>query len=600
VDLSPTTVTNLNDISIGNSAGDNQTLTVNFTNASRSVSARIIRVQYGGTPTLNIEQGVVEARRRLNLGYVTSGTGTVRIVGGMLVATQAFANGDWSTVGGNDTVGTGFLDQQGGRVLFDRVAVGYYSGSFGLWTLSGGTGSVSHTFAIGNNLGSTGTVVVAGGRLTDTTSLGTQIGVFGNGTMIVSNGSFETTGLTLGYSGGLGNRFEMDGGTSTVSGIITVGRLNGSGGTLLMNGGVLNVTNGTGSVDVSYQASKSSDARLIVSNGTVNTRQLSIGGDAGGFGTGAGEMHLVGGLVSVWSNFYAGAKKGGSTGVVEVAGTGILEVKGNTFTVGQSGGTGRGYFTNHDGGTLRFTGLNNPTITVNSGSSFVTTNATIEFMNAGAANLMGSVSNLITYQGNNTLRLNAATNAALSSYTFQTNNGQRFAFLDLTGGGALLATNVTIGAGGKLTGTGAILARTVTNLGTIAPGHSPGVLTFTNDLTLGASSVLNMELAGTNLNLFDRIAVGGAFALNGALNVSLTNGFNPQFGNSFKIFDFSSNLLSNTFATTTLAPLDTGLLWDTSQLYFTGTLSVVPEPSAFVLLAAGLLGGLAIRRHRVR
>jgi hypothetical protein len=54
--------------------------------------------------------------------------------------------------------------------------------------------------------------------------------------------------------------------------------------------------------------------------------------------------------------------------------------------------------------------------------------------------------------------------------------------------------------------------------------------------------------------------------------------------------------VSGTFATTTLAPLDTGLFWDTSQLYLTGTLSVVPEPSTLAFLALGGLACLFRRR----
>jgi hypothetical protein len=532
VDLSPGTVTNLNDIGVGNGAGDNQTLLVNFTNSSRNVRSRIVRILYGGAPTLRIEQGTLEVYRRLNLGYVTAGTGTVRIVGGMLTATQAVANGDWSTVGGNDTVGTGFIDQQGGRVLFDRVAIGYYSGSVGLWNLSGGTGSVSHTFVVGQNLGSTGNVIVAGGGLKDTTSLGVQIGVNGSGTVIVSNGLFETTGMTLGYSGGLGNRFQADGGTTTVSGLITVGRVNGSGGILCINGGVLNVTNTGGSVDVSYQALVPSDARLIVSNGTLNAMQVSIGGDAGSYGKGAGTMRLAGGVVSVWSNFYAGAKKNGSTGVVEIVDSGILEFKGLAFTVGQSGATGgRGFVTNQNGGTIRFVALNNPSITVNAGSSLVTSNAVIEFKGAANANLAGTIATAITYGGTNMLSLNAATNAMVSAYTFGASPATNFMNLRLLNGGLFRGTNVTF----------------------------------------DSASIITIQLGGTNVAQFGRVAAGQTLTLAGTLTVTLAPGYMPVAGDTFDLLDWGA--LSGAFA---VKNLPAGYAW-VDRLSVDGTLRLSPR-----------------------
>ena len=545
VDLSPTTVTNLGWINLANSTTDHPTLIVNFTNASRNVSAQLIALATPGaaTPTLQIDQGAVRVNNRLILGGggVAGGSATLRLVDGSFAATNSGTGADRNNIGGEvGSAGIGFLDQQGGQVFFNVLKVGSDATSVGRWTLSGGTGTVQSAASLGFTLAyaanSTGTVVVAGGTLN-------SIGEFivsrdGVGTLITSNGTLNATSIMMGYEGTGKGTWNIVGGTNNISGSVTMNRLEGPTTRFLMEGGELNILSGL--FDVGEQGRTLAIA--TVSNGTVNVNKLSVGGGSDGVTGGEGQMDVFGGLVSATNYLRIAGNAGGgnvSTGHMTVANSGVLEVKG-TLALGRSGTSDRGYLTNRDGGTIRFTGLNDPSITVNSGSSFVTTNATIEFMNAGAANLMGSISNLITYHGDNTLRLNAATNANLSSYTFQANNGQRFAFLDLANGGALLATNVTFGSGGKLTGTGAILARSVTNLGTIAPGHSPGVLTFSNDLTLGASSVLNMELAGTNLNLFDRIAVGGAFALNGALNVSLTNGFNPQFGNSFKIFDFSS------------------------------------------------------------
>jgi autotransporter-associated beta strand protein len=141
-----------------------------------------------------------------------------------------------------------------------------------------------------------------------------------------------------------------------------------------------------------------------------------------------------------------------------------------------------------------------------------------------------------------------------------------------------LAVNGSIGGGvivngGTLKGVGTIGGATVNSGGAISPGNSPGVLTV-GSLTLNSGATTNIELGGTTRgSQYDALVVTGSGALNGSLNVSLINGFKPVTGNSFDILDWGS--LSGTFANLQLPDLGGRIVWDSSQLYTTGTLSVL-------------------------
>ena len=140
------------------------------------------------------------------------------------------------------------------------------------------------------------------------------------------------------------------------------------------------------------------------------------------------------------------------------------------------------------------------------------------------------------------------------------------------------------------------------SLAQLAPGASAGLFTVAGDLTLAATTTLLIELGGTTRGSgYDALNVGGTFTADGALTVSLINGFNPVTGSSFALVN--AGAFSGSFANLTLPELTPGLAWDSSLLATAGTLSVtgspIPEPGTYALLAgcAGLLAA-AWRRRR--
>jgi hypothetical protein len=81
------------------------------------------------------------------------------------------------------------------------------------------------------------------------------------------------------------------------------------------------------------------------------------------------------------------------------------------------------------------------------------------------------------------------------------------------------------------------------------------------------------------------------------LDVELANGFTPSDGESF---DIISGLTTGNFTQLNLPSLSAGLRWDTSDLYTTGTISVVPEPSSVALFLVGTIGLVGWRWRQKR
>ncbi len=84
-----------------------------------------------------------------------------------------------------------------------------------------------------------------------------------------------------------------------------------------------------------------------------------------------------------------------------------------------------------------------------------------------------------------------------------------------------------------------------------------GILKVTGDYPMGATSTLNIEIAGiTPGDLHDRLDISGSTALGGTLNVSLIYDYMPVLGDTFEIVQFTSHI--GTFANKNLPILGEG------------------------------------------
>jgi hypothetical protein len=119
--------------------------------------------------------------------------------------------------------------------------------------------------------------------------------------------------------------------------------------------------------------------------------------------------------------------------------------------------------------------------------------------------------------------------------------------LSITGGGRVNINNnidlpvtnavVTVN-GGHVGGNGRINGRLTNTGGNVSPGTSVGTLTIDGQFQQNAAGTLNVELGGTAVGQYDRLAIVGGLngaILDGTLDVSLVNGFVPAVGNTFDV-----------------------------------------------------------------
>jgi hypothetical protein len=129
--------------------------------------------------------------------------------------------------------------------------------------------------------------------------------------------------------------------------------------------------------------------------------------------------------------------------------------------------------------------------------------------------------------------------------------------MELDSAGALIA-------GGTLSGTG-LVDGPVTNAATVHPGASPGILNFSyyntafNAYSQTSTGALAIDIGGLTPGAqYSQLAASDPVALNGSLNLTLINGFQPALGDAFSVATFPSG--TGTFATVTGNHLASGLV----------------------------------------
>jgi fibronectin-binding autotransporter adhesin len=519
------------------------------------------------TGILNLDKGTVTAGSTVYIGNGASG-------GSGVIGTFNMSGGTFTKSGGNnflvgDAGATGNLEVTGGTLTNNgEFQIGNGSGSHGNVTLSGsGTINTGSWVSIGRSTG-TGVMNVFGGTLTKTNAnTAFIVGDGSTGTLNQTGGAITASGEFWVASGTSTGTYNMSGGTLNTSNWFVVGRNANGVGLLKMTGGTINNT-GTGS-DLVVGANQGSSGTILLSGGTLNAtgRNTSIG-------------------------------KGSGTGVVTLSGVG--ELKTNQLMLGESGGTGT---VNFNGGSLRVVSINgltgNSTFNFNGGTlqatadsvNFISGLTTAQLQDGGA--LIDTQSFHLTaaqaFTGSGGLTKSGAgslTLTGVSSYTGTTtvSEGKLIVEGNISTSGF---TNVALGA--AIGGSGTIGNLTIEAGGTFAPGSSIGTLHVVGALSLGGQSVFEISPGG----LADRAIALAQLAFGGTLEV-VNIGDALVGGETFDLFDWGSS--TGTFTSVSLPSLDSGLSWDDRNLYVTGQITVIPEPTTALLGWIGL-GGIWRRRR---
>ena len=208
-------------------------------------------------------------------------------------------------------------------------------GDFGTGQMTVSNGTFVGGLSIGASVGGQGTLTIAGGTIIGTLAIASldvdEEGFCGTGTVWMTGGSL----LATGYDGdgifigteGLG-QMTMSNGTTTIDemdlengtfsfagGFCTMSLLSVDGGTVWVTGGQLIVTQRLEGAEIDV----GDFAQMTVSNGTIITDVMRLGGSAGSNGT----LTVAGGSSSVFSNVTIGSGCA-SPGTVIVAGGGLF------------------------------------------------------------------------------------------------------------------------------------------------------------------------------------------------------------------------------------------------------------------------------------
>ena len=568
-------------------------------------------------------------RRALPLPLVARPAARAAAVAAAVLLAAGSAAGQTSPITNNTTINS--------QVSFaSRLIVGSSSSPGPTLTINSGAnisiGGTVEPFYVGTNSNPFATVIQNGGSVTVDGTVSSAL-VLGQNTS-ANSANTQYTG-SASYTLNSGSLTLGAIGDTTAGGYLSIGR--SSNAAFTQTGGTITayredavlvmglVNNGTGS----YEISGGTFEGIGLTGSTAGLRIAERASLSGGQGT----LTISGGTVAIEQGNTWLTREGSSTATVNLT-AGTLALNGNvTRGVPNSGNAPGTVAFTLGGGTLRPYDENlvvGPTTAANTAAFNITlassTTSTITgvgwktgsihavtmdtpLIGTGNIDFAGGTVTLAaanTYSGITTVQAGtlalSSTGSFNSSTTIDVKSGATF---DVTA-----KSGFTVGASQTLKGSGTIKGATTIN-GILAPGASPGTLTFENALTLANSTV--MEIDGTAgagvVGGHDFVNLSGAALTYGG---TMTLDIGTIFGAgtySWNLFDFASE--TSGFSGITLADQYSGSLtgsgdswgltsgnntWSFAESTGVLGLTVIPEPGAALLGSLGLLALLRRRR----
>jgi len=515
-------------------------------------------------------------------------------------------------------------------------------GNAGMLSVAGGTfsGGTLHGLGAGSRLGGNGTLqnVALTGQL-NLTGGTTLESVLSTAQLILAGGNSVTTRGTLTNEGSLTVTGSGNTGTAAIY-LASDTTLAGSGNTVLTDAnysyvggaGVLKVSQGHTLRGSGYIAASLANQGKVIADGmlSVNAASGKTFDNSGGLVqvADAGLLSLSGATLSggTVQGLGAGSRIGGGGTFQNVTLQGTFQIAANnplnladtvtnhgTLTIKGSANTGAavvhlaGNTTLGGSGSTVLTDANYSTISGNgaltiaqghtlTGTGYVTTKLTNQgTVQVGSNDVLTVTGGSLLNQG----QLLVSANGTLNAGTVTSGYVQDSVSAVTTVDGLLQARSFQLEAG-TLKGSGTIQAD-VTNLGgTIAAGNSPGTLSVDGNLTLGADSLLVVEVAGLLQGVqYDWLKVAGNVTLGGSLQFDFGS-YKPKIGETYNFLTSGNGFIGGTFANALSNGYELTLNYGSNGIIAkVSSVSAVPEPATYglMMLGLGVLGAYARRRR---
>lgn len=576
-------------ILIGNfSGGPNPTASINLSNGSVDIAATEIIVgknianNSSATGSLLFGNGTVTASSLVVGNGAHVGNTNVSITNTNIVVGTVTQNGGTATIS-NVVLGRSAAQGTTNGPIFDKYTCTY--------TMNGGTLAVASIASDSTNAAISGmsrTFNLNGGTLrgfdassdlnvTATTAANAAIG-FSVGTTNSKTIAVDA-GRNINFAAGV--EFQANGGTTTFSlssnsvatlaGRFRIGVTGTTDAAVVVTNGTVNLASGSGILGIGDRTSGAS--ALNISGGSVNigltTNRMLVGNKFNG------SLNVSGGSLTITGNqpLYVGGDTqygtNGAQGTLTVSG-GTVNVGGNAaFVLGLNSTNTNGVITTNVAGTLNLNGGTFTTARAITAGTSGTSSGTVNF-NGGTLVAGTNIANMIAVT-----TATVASNSTIDTGAFDSGIGQNLAgsaTITIAGTGTMRlngsnSPTIVVNSGATLGGTGS--AATATVNGTLAPGPAATNGTFTVNSALSVPGTARFRLFGNGIN--DKVAApGGANLAGGMVIVTIDTNYTPASGDSFDVIDGTisgSPVLS-------LPALGGSLTWVTNDFAGSGLLGI--------------------------